>query len=528
METRAAAAPSGLARPRRRTRLERRLNPRWQWWAPFVGWLVVVSAPFLLVRAISALIGIAVVIAVSRRPERALTALVVLVPFHLQLFAGLYRLGAPAEMVKAMAQWKEIAIAGVLVAGFQRARRERHRLDRLDQVALAYVVLGLLYLFVPQFFVGRGAGASLDFSTKLLGWRTDVLYVAFFLACRHLRFTSDAVARFVRTFLLTATVVAAIALFEFAFPSTWNSLMIDHLETWRYKVDVLRVNPLNDPWLYDVRVYTAVGGRDVLRVGSVHLFYQALAFYLLLAAGLLANRVVQGRATGRHYAALATAIGAVLLTQTRSAILGLAVVLAITLFRKGGDHLRAADARARFALVLGAVAALAVPAALAVGVVDRFQGDDDYRSNDLHRGSFEEGTTAFSEHPLGQGLATSAGAGQRADVEGRVVTETQILQIGTQLGVPGTVLWLGTAIGAVVALGRAIARAPAWLDTGPAAAVRATLLGFFVTGLFLQTFIDFSVSWTVWPLAGLALGMLERARIEPDPTAASRLVRPAW
>jgi hypothetical protein len=446
----------------------------------------------------------------------------VLVPFHLQIFSGLYRIGAPAELVKAGAQWKEIAIAGVLVAGWRRARRERHRLDRLDQVALAYVVLGLLYLFIPRFFVGSGAGASLDFSTKLLGWRTDVLYVAFFLACRHLRFGPAEVARFARTFVITATVVAVLGLFEFASPSTWNSLMIDHLETWRYKLDILRVNPIGDPWFFDIRVYTAVGGRDVLRIGSVHLFYQALAFYLMLAAALLAGRVVQGVATGRHYAALAACIGAVLLTQTRSAILGLGVVLAMTLVRRSGERTqKAADARARFALVLGAVAALAVPAALAVGVVDRFQGDDDYRSNDLHRNSFEVGITAFHEHPLGQGLATSAGAGQRADVADRVVTETQILQIGTQLGIVGTLLWLGTAIGAVVALGRAIARAPAGLDTGPATAVRTTLIGFFVTGLFLQTFIDFSVTWTVWPLAGLALGMLEQARLEAAPRAAA-------
>jgi hypothetical protein len=480
--------------------------------------VVVASIPFLLVRAISGLLGIAVVIAVSRRPERALAALLVLVPFHLQLFSALYRLGVPADVARAGAQWKEIAIAGILLAGYQRARRDHHGLDALDRVALAYVGLGLLYLIATSFIVGRAAGASLDFSTKLLGWRTDVLYVAFFVACRHLRLSGAAVTRLTRTFLATATAVAVIGLFEFVAPSTWNSLMIEHLETWRYKLDVLQVNPIGDPWFFDVRVYTAVGGRDVLRIGSVHLFYQALAFYLMLAAALLAGRVVQGVATGRHYAALAACLGAVLLTQTRSAILGLGVVLAITLVRRSGEQSqRAADARARFALVLGAVAAVAIPAALAVGVVDRFQGDDDFRSNDLHRNSFEVATNSFREHPLGQGLATSAGAGQRADVADRVVSETQILQIGTQLGVVGVLLWLGTAVGVVVALGRAIARAPATFDVGPATAVRTTLIGFFVTGLFLQTYVDFSVSWSVWPLAGLALGALEGARVGSPP-----------
>jgi len=489
----------------------RRIHPRWPWWATVFVALVVLGMPALLVKAIGGVIAVAIILFVRRHPVGGLLWLIVLVPFQLQVFPALYRVGMPAEVVRSLGQWKEIVIIGVLLAGWSKARQEHHRLDALDYVALGYVALGTLYLALPGPFVGDQLGAGLDFNTRLMGWRTDVLYIALFVACRHLRLDSEAVRKVTKTFLVVATVIAAVAFYEFFFAASWNNFMVNTLQLPQYKLNVLNINPLTDHYLYDIRVYTKVGGHDVLRAGSVMLSYWTLGYYMVIAAAVLTDRIVRGLARPYHYGALALACGATLFTNTRSAVLALGAVLVVTLVRRSKRTQRAERARVQFALVLGAVAIVAIPAAFATGLVNRINGEDDYSSNAGHATNFDVSYALLASHPLGRGLATAAGAGQRADVNGNQVTETQYLQIGTQLGVLGLVLWLATLVGSIVALGRVVGRAPPYADTRLATSLRAGLIGMFVAGIFLQVFIDFPLSWTVWLLAGVALGHVEGA-----------------
>jgi len=499
---------AGVARvDRKRAKAEqRRLHPRWPWLAPVLVALVVLLLPFYLVKAIGAVVAIGVIALIRRRPVGALMALLILVPFQLQIFPALYRIGVPAQVVRPLGQWKEIVVVGVLAAAWSKARRERHRLDVLDWLAIGYVALGVAYLVVPKLFVGDQIGSTLDFSTRLLGWRTDVMYVALFIACRHLRFDEATVRRLIRTFVRVAIVVSGVAFYEFFFSSSWNHFMVDTLQLSRYKLDILGVNPFLDHTYFDIRIYTKVGGHSLLRAGSVMLNYWTLGYYMVAAAAVLTDRIVRGLARPVDYIALGMACAATLFTNTRSAVLALAVVLVVTMLRRSRRTPRAERARIQFALVLGAVAIFAVPGAFAVGLVSRFNGQDDYSSNQGHATNFDISYRTLVEHPLGRGLATAAGAGQRADVNGRQVTETQYLQIGTQLGVIGLVLWVGTLVGGIVVAGKAVRRAPPQVDTAPLTSMRTALIGLLVAGVFLQVFLDFALSWTVWLLAGAALG----------------------
>ena len=513
---------------RRRDNLERRRrSPRWPW----LGTVVVVSVVGLgsgvMVKAIAAVLGIAVVVWVGRKPLAAVTVLLVLVPFHQLIFVTLYRLGAPTELVRQGIEWKEILIIGIFVTAIRCARAERHRLDAVDVFGLLYVGLGLLYLELPGFFAKGEPGATLDFTTRLLGWRTDVLYVALFLACRHLRLRPEETRRLVRAVMIAATVVAAIAVFEFFFSSTWNRLWMDWLDFARYKLNILHSDPVVDRQLrnMDIRVYTKVGGRDVLRAGSVMLDYNALASYLVIAVGLLADSIVRGVASRRVYAAMPVVAGALLLTETRSAILAAGVVLVITLLRRSGRSPDAAGARVRFTLIVAGLLVLAVPVAASVGLVARFNGQDDYSSNQSHQNSFDVSYGTLVDNPLGQGLATSAGAGQRANVTDVVVTETEPLQIGVQLGFFGLALWAAFMVGAVIVMGVAAGRSPP-KENGGITGIRTAFLGLLVGGLLLQNFIDFSVTWTAFGLAGCILGSLEGGATElrDDVAAPARAV----
>ncbi|MBA2283578.1 MAG: O-antigen ligase family protein [Actinomycetota bacterium] len=507
---------------RRRSKAERRrLRPRWPYWTPVLVSFVILFFPFLLVRAISAVVGIGLVIIIGRHPVGALKSLLVLVPFHQLVMAGLYRVGVPAELVRALAQWKELIIAGLLVTGIRIAVRERHRLDWLDRLALAYVALGTVYLIMPGFFIGSAVGSTADSTTRLLGWRTDVMYVALFLACRHIRFERAATARLTRAFVVTAIVVAAIGYLEFFASSTWNSFVMETLQFWRYKLEVLQLSPIGDRYFFDIRVYTSVAGRDVLRPGSVLLQYWALAFYSVIAAAVFAGRIARGVAERWEYLGLALAGGIVLLTETRSAVFGLGVVLVVTLLRRSDRSARARGARVRFSLVVAGIAVVAVPLAIGIGLVSRFSGEDDYSSNDSHRNSFENSVDIIVEQPFGRGLATAAGAGQRSSVEGVNVTESQYLQIGTQLGVLGLGLWIGAVAAGVVVMGAAVRRAPPGTDTALVTAMRTALIGLAAGGLFLQVFIDFSLSWAVWGLGGAALGAIDAATGPAPPAGPS-------
>jgi len=515
----ALARSSGRSQRRRAATAARRQNtPRWAWWVPAVVSIVLLFFPFYVVRLIALVVGIIGIVYVGRHPLGAVKWLIVLMPFHQALFAGLYQLGLPADIVRSLALWKEGLIAGLLVAAARKAMREAHRIDRLDGLALAYVGLGVAYLMLPGLFLGDATGASLDFSTRLLGFRTDVLYVALFLAARHLRFDASARRTLTRAFLVTATIVCVIAYFEYTFQDLWNTIWLDWLGLAYYKVDVLQIT--GDPNIGVVQTRTIVAGRDLLRAGSVFLLPFALGCYGAVAVAVLGDRIVRGVARRVDYVALVVVCGAVLLTITRTAIFALGVVLVASLFRRSersASEGRARSARVRFTLILAAILVVAVPVAAALGVVDRFGGKDDYSSNDAHRDSFGSGYDILLSEPLGRGLATSAGAGQRADVAEATITETQFLQIGTQLGILGLALWLLVAFHVLLALGTADRRAPPRADRDLLAGSRTALLGLVAAGLFLQIFIEFSLSWTTWILAGLALGSIEAARHDAAP-----------
>ncbi len=499
-------------------------TPVWAWSAPLGVLAVMRVVPGYMVLLMVATIAVGVVVFVGRRPVGAIKVLLVLMPFHQALFAGLYSLGVPAGLVRPMGQWKEGLIVGLLVAAARQARRERHRLDWLDGVALAYVTLGSAYVMLPGLFVAGTAGASLDLSTRLIGWRTDVLYVALFLAARHLRLDAAARRSITRAFLLTAVAVSAIAYFEYAFQDLWNTIWLDWLDLPYYKLDVLRVT--GDPNIGVVQSRTIVAGRDLLRAGSVFLLPFALGCYGALAVAVLADRIVRGAARRAHYVALVVICGAVLLTVTRTAIFALAVVLVATVFRRSERSFEAArpdGPRVRFVFLLVLVAALALPVAARIGVADRFAGKDDYSSNDDHRSSSRAGYATLLDEPLGRGLATAAGAGQRANVSGVLITESQFLQIGNQLGVLGLILWLLVCYHLMRALGAADRRAPPETDRDLLSGARVGLLALVLAGSFLQIFIEFSLSWATWMLAGLALGAVERDRAAAGSGAGAEL-----
>jgi hypothetical protein len=496
--------------------------------------MVVLVLPFYLDKAIAAVAGAILLTWLGRRPGAALRTLIVVLPFSLLALAWLFKLGVPAQFVRQLAFWKEAMIAAVVVAGVLKARTAGIKADLLDLFCLAYIALGLGYLLMPGFFVD-GPGAGIAFGTRLNGFRYDVVYVVLFLAARHARIPAADVVRAATAFCKMAAIVAAISVYEFFFASSWNNFVTRTVGLPTYKFFILNINPRSDPYFYDIRAYTSVAGRDLLRVGGVLVNFQSFAFLLLIAVALLAEMQVR-RGQGRSaWIALAfpLVIAGVILTQTRSALLALGVLLALAVLRQPG---RLLTARVRMTIVIGALALVAIPVIFAIGLNDRLAGKDDFSSNESHANSTRGGLELMFDRPLGTGLATGAGAGQRATLDEvqYTVSENQFLQIGTQLGIIGLTLWVGVYVTTIAALGRALRRRsgadgataldrygsagevpPDDADVAAAATVgtgtRMALIGMIPTLIFLQAFTFFEVSWAIWGLAGAALGCLEVA-----------------
>lgn len=443
---------------------------------------------------LKALLGVLLVGVMSRRPDRALLLMLAYVPLQQLLLALLLAAGAPLAIVKGLGLVKELVVASLVVAAVQHGGRRR--VDVVDVLGLVYVGLVTLYLLAP--FALPGVFIDLPFSVRDIAWRADALMVVAFLAARRVPLPP----RFLRTAGVVVTGVAllagACALVEFLSPGTWSSFLIKtaHIRIYR----ALVFHDFRRPT--DELTHILVGGRDVVRIGSIALSPLALSWYLLVPLAFCLERV-SGRAGRGIHLATAGAVGLTLVaTLTRSSLLGALVLTAITL-HMGVKRLRPGRVQLGIALALGAV--LIAPLAGSSTIADRasstFSGDTSAAG---HKSSSLAAVRDIAAKPLGRGLGTSPSVGQRFDVGARVTSENAYLQVGAELGVGTMVVFVLL----VLALLRALRRRAA-LDPGGgtgASVLLAAGSGLALAGMFLHVWLDLPTALTFWSLAGAALG----------------------
>ena len=444
------------------------------------------------------IIGAGAVLWLARRPGRALQALIVLLPFHIWVLSGLYALGAPASIVRALGFWKELAVASLVVAAAAAHRRRKWRLDRLDAVALAYIGCVVVYYLAPRLFA-QPTQAVLSASIRNLALRVDVLFVVLLVAARHSGLDRSWLSRLGRTALAVGTVVAALGIYEFLFSSSWNHLAVHTFRIPRYDLNITKV-ALRNP--SDIRQSAPVGGRTITRIGSTLLSPLSLGSYLLVPLAIAVERIARRTATPFTYAAIGTIGAALLLTQTRSAILG-GVIVGFLALRPAAGHSTAK--RVRFALILTALVILALPLSSSSGLSSRvssaFGGHE--VSTQGHIKSLKVGLNVLIHQPLGRGLGTSPAIGDRFDVSGRVTSENYYLQVGNEVGIHTMIVFIVLTILLLLRLDRE-ARADATSD-GVVSAIRAAGWALAVGSFFLHVWQPFVVALFFWGLAGAAL-----------------------
>jgi O-antigen ligase len=482
---------------------------RWPWVVP-VGVLAFIYRTHgrFLERAIAASLALLVIILAARRPDRSLLILIVVLPFQGLLLAQLYSWGVPAALVRPLSSWKEALALGVVIAGIRGYRAGPRHPDALDRLGLAYVAIVAAYAAAPGLFAPR---APADANTRSLAFRSIAGFVILLIAARHARLPEQFASRAARVVMIVGAVVAGIAVYEYFFSNSWNSFIVDGIQYIRYQVNILHTTPFSAT---DIRRYGDIGGQHVVRVGSVFLDPTPCGFFLVLPFAVAVEHRLRSGLRGRASLLLLLLIGtALILTQTRAALISSLVVVFLAVRHIEG---RNSSRRIQFALIFAAAIVLALPAITATGLNERVTTttSGQNQSSMDHLEAFWNGVHAIETEPLGHGVGTSAGIGQRFSSAKSTVTENNYLQVGIETGVIAMVLF-----GALtVAMLRRLRRAAASGDLGTST-VWSAGLGLAIGAFLLHAWNEFSVAWVFWGLAGAAIGISDRAAKGEAPAA---------
>jgi hypothetical protein len=482
----------------------------WPWLMPFaIALFIIVTRGAMLERAVAGLAGIFLIVLAARRPDRALIALIVGLPFQGLVLAQLFAWGVPAAVVRPLSSWKEALGLGVVVAGVQGFRASRRRLDRLDFWGLAFVGTTSVFALAPRLF---SALAPTDWAVRSLGFRASAGFVILALAARHARLPEGFVTHAARVAMWVGAIVAGIAVYEFLFSASWNDFIVNKVQYTRYQLLVTDVVPFD---VADIRLYSHLGGQRFVRVGSVFANPLTLGFYLVLPLAVAIERTVRSGLRSGAGVMLAIIGTAIILTQTRAAIVA-AVIVAFFALRPAAG--RGSGRRWQFGMILAVLIIFALPIAGVSGLSQRAakttSGSE--KSATDHVDSLRNGFDSVVAHPFGQGLGTSAGIGQRYQVQDATITENYYLQVGVEMGILGLGIFVALTLAMLRRLNRAAKAVP---DLG-ISAVRGAAVGLAVGAFFLHTWIDFAVAWTLWSLAGASIGIAARSKEQTDPESA--------
>jgi hypothetical protein len=432
---------------------------------------------------------------VWRRPGWSLYAFVAGLALHNVVLAALYSAGVRGGSLTAIQAWKEILLAVALArVGWEtwRARRLPFRPGLVDWLAVAFAALCVVYALIPQGALGGHASRH----AVALAFRHDVVPVAAFLLFRSLRLSGDELRRLAWTLLGVAAAVAAWGLIDvYAIPIGWwrENGVVDYFRK-QLGYDYHGTGGLPENFVYNT------GSEDHFLRRLVSTFLSPLASgYLLVVALLLAPR----RRAALPFAALAFA--GLLFTFSRSSLIALAgglVVLAL------------AERR------VWPVAAAAVVVAISAGWAHEFPRigptghwtkqdlvfqrnrakqtsgtptsgsalSDREPSIHSHLVSLEDGARTVVHHPQGYGLGNAGQTASRTGTSPKA-GESNYTELGAELGILGSLLWIAWNLAILWGLRRAPAMAAAF------AAILVLAIQTDVIG-------DPWVAYAVWGLAG--------------------------
>jgi hypothetical protein len=470
--------------------------------------------------------------AVWRRPTVALYLFLIGLALHNAVMAALYEAGVRGSTLTAITAWKEILLGVALLRVGLDARRERRlpfRFALVDWLALAFAGLTIVYAFIPQSALDGHATTH----TVALALRHDLVPVAAYFLGRCLILRTEELRRLAWTLLGVAGFVAAVGLADVYLVSIswWRTNGVveyfhDHLG-YDYKGTGLRREPDGTlAGLPENFIYNVGGDKPFLR-RLVSTFLSPLASSYLFVVALLVGVAVLWRRRVAIALGVLTFAG-LLWTFSRASLLALAVGLVVLgLVRRSRVELVAAVAVVGVAFAWAHVfpdiapkgnwtkADLVYQRAHAQGTSSDFSATSSNEpSLRSHWNALRGGFETMVKHPQGYGLGNVGQTASRTETPLKA-GESNYTELGVELGVLGSLLWIAWGLALFVALVRAGRDDP---YAGATAAVFAAVLA-----LAVQTDVIGSpwVAYCVWAFAG-ALAY----RTRPEERLADARARP--
>lgn len=426
------------------------------------------------------------VVLVWRRPVRALYAFVVGLALHNALMAALFAAGVEDSALTAIQAWKEVLLvtaAASVALGAARARRLPFRPALVDLLALAFGMLVAAYALVPQSVLGGEAGGE----AVLLALRSALVPVAAYGIGRSLGLGADDLRRLAWTLLGTAAVVAALGIVDLLTLSVewWRDARVP--DYFREELGFTYRGPGGMPENF------AFNSADGLFRRLISTFLSPLASAYAFAVALLLLA-----AGGPLRRPLALALGALtavalLLTLSRSTIVALAAgLVALALARRRAWPLAAAAASLVAGVAFASVFTSVAPETHFFPAEIAYQEEQARLKGGLPAG---EGTLSLAEpsirshlrslredagqvvgHPQGFGLGNAGAVARRTD-EKLLAGESNLTEIGIQVGLGGFALFVLWSLALLVGLLRMARRGSptSWAAAGVAASLAAVL-----------------------------------------------------
>jgi O-antigen ligase len=249
---------------------------------------------------------------------------------------------------------------------------------------------------------------------------------------------------------------------------------------------------------------------DLERVMSTLRDPNSLGSYLIIVMSLaMAWRQKSAKRAKLIWSGVSLMAGlCLLLTFSRSALLGLVVALACAAALVGRSHVKLSRKQFRVGLVVLAVAAIGFLASAfalrnsyfvqnVIFHADQSTSLED--PNQLRVRFLRESVVKIAHNPAGLGPGRAGLASIRNNVQGTQLNENYYLQVATEVGVLGLTLFLAILILVAVRLYRATG------DSAYATALLAAFAGLALTNILVHIWSNEAVAYTWWGLAGLVM-----------------------
>lgn len=409
----------------------------------------------------------AVFYAVYRHPIWVLYFFIIFLPLHFLFLVILYvQLGLPANVVRAVASWKEILLFGTLaiVAFSALARGRAPRLTWIDTVAVAWLLLLLLYaLFHDLFFDWESS-----LIVRVYGLRDWLLYIVPFFIGRLVPISERQTRTVLKLILYSGAFVSVVGLIDYFFIPVSAHIS---LGVARYYNEIY-----NQSWNTQLPYWTYLPGLGNTRRLTSYMFSGqnfALSFLILIPVMVYNYRA---RLTKWRGLILAAGAAALLLSITRATIVVCALQAVIVLWMTGAKR---TVLYAGYALAWLILVALIVSPNLRDYVVGTLTFTE--ASAATRPQQWKDGIASTIAMPFGYGIGSTGLTSSRMGVQISAVegSETAYLKITGALGFHGLLLWLAWFTGIILA-SSLVVRRTSGLKRGFAVITIAIAIGFML------------------------------------------------